>query len=77
MIVYLYDLKAPASEYNKVKRNFYYHLNRNGFSRYFWETKSVLVVPDEHERALDSFFSDFGRFVVAYKLRTDALEELK
>jgi hypothetical protein len=77
MLVYIYDLKSPVGEYNKVKRNFYYHLNKQGFNQYFSGAKSVLVAPDEAEAALDSFFHDFRKFVIAYKIRTDDMVELE
>jgi hypothetical protein len=77
MLVYLYDLKSSVKEYNRLKRNFYYHLNKNGYNQYFWKTKSVLVAPDEMERVLDGFFNDFNKFVVAYKIHTNSIEELE
>ncbi|MBD3397896.1 hypothetical protein GF412_01965 [Candidatus Micrarchaeota archaeon] len=77
MLVYLYDLKSSVKDYNRLKRNFYYHLNKNGYNQYFWKTKSVLVAPDEMERALDGFFKDFNKFVVAYKIHTDSIEEME
>lgn len=77
MIVYIYDLKTTMKEYNKTKRNFYYYLNKNGLNQYFWKTKSVLVVPEDVERGVDSFFKMFKKTVVVYKIRCQAIEELK
>lgn len=77
MIVYIYDLKSSIKDYNRLKRNFYYYLNKYGYNQYFRSTKSVLVVPDDMERPLDSFFADFRKFVVGYKIRTDSIEELE
>lgn len=77
MLVYMYDLKSSVRDYNRLKRSFYYHLNKNGHNQYFWNTKSVLVVPDEAERVLDGFFKGFEKFVVVYKIRTSSIEELE
>lgn len=77
MLVYFYDLKSNVREYNRLKRNFYYHLNKNGYNQYFWNTKSVLVAPDETERELDAFFRGFNKFVVAYKIKTNSIEALE
>lgn len=77
MIVYIYDLKTTAKEYNKTKRNFYYHLTKNGLNKYFWKTKSVLAVPDEMERVVDSFFRQFKKTTLAFKIRCQEIEELK
>jgi hypothetical protein len=77
MIVYIYDLKTTAKDYNKVKRRFYYYLNKNGLNLYFWKTKSVLVVPEDVERKVDVFFKDFKKTVLAYKIHCQAIEELK
>lgn len=77
MIVYIYDLKSTVKDYNRLKRNFYYHLNKYGYNQYFRDTKSILVVPDDMERTLDSFFADFGKFVVGYKIHTDSIDEIK
>ena len=77
MLVYLYDLKATVGDYNRLKRNFYYHLNKNNYNQYFWKTKSVLVVPDEMERVIDGFFKKFEKFVVVYKIHTNSIEELE
>jgi len=77
MLVYLYDLKASVRDYNRLKRKFYYHLNKNGYNQYFWKTKSVLVVPDEMERLIDGFFAGFKKSVVVYKIHTNSIEELE
>ncbi len=77
MIVYFYDLKTTAKEYNKIKRRFYYYLNKNGLNQYFWKTKSVLVVPEDMERGVDSFFKNFKKTVLAYKIHCQTIEELK
>ena len=77
MLVYIYDLKSSVRDYNKLKRNFYYHLTKNGYNQYFWKTKSVLVAPDETELVLDGFFKQFNKFVVVYKIRTNTIEELE
>lgn len=77
MLVYLYDIKSSVEEYNRIKRNFYYHLNKNGYNKYFWKTKSVLVVPEEMEQVIDGFFHSFSGSVVVYKIITDSIEELE
>ncbi len=77
MIVYIYDLKSNVRDYNKLKRKFYYHLNKNGYNQYFWKTKSVLVVPDQMERLIDGFFGEFKKFSIVYKIHTNSIEELE
>ena len=77
MLVYLYDLKSSVKDYNRLKRKFYYHLNKNGYNQYFWKTKSVLVVPDEMERNLDGFFKEFEKFTIVYKIHTNSIKELE
>lgn len=76
MIVYLYDIKSTVKDYNKIKRRFYYHLNKNSLNQYFWKTKSVFAVPNELETTIDSFFKRFRKQVVVYKIFCESIEEL-
>jgi hypothetical protein len=77
MLVYIYDLKSTVRDYNRLKRNFYYHLNKQGLHQYFSNTKSVLVAPDEAGPSIDSFFHGFRKSVVVYKIHTDSIEEVE
>jgi hypothetical protein len=77
MIVYFYDLKAKAKDYNRIKRVFYYRLSKLGFNKYFWKTKSVLVVPNNMERAVDSFFKEHTKICICYKIHCKEIKELE
>jgi len=76
MIVYIYDLKAEErKKYNRLKRNFYYSLNKNKeiFKR---RTKSVIIIDDKDEAKIDKFFTQWIGLIEAYKIRTDAIEQV-
>ncbi|MEW5996815.1 MAG: hypothetical protein AB1657_04440 [Candidatus Micrarchaeota archaeon] len=77
MIVYLYDLKSSVRNYNRLKRVFYYNLHRNGLGRFYWKTKSVIVVPKNMERPVDRFFKEYTKFCVVYKIRCRQIERLE
>ena len=66
-VLYLYDIRVPAQEYPKVKRRFYYHLNKKGLNRYLLETKSALLVPEELSYEVESLFSRFRGMIVSYR----------
>ncbi|MEM4271999.1 MAG: hypothetical protein QXH30_00235 [Candidatus Bilamarchaeaceae archaeon] len=76
MIVYFYDLKTSLKEYNKIKRRFYYYLKKNDLNKYFWKTKSALVVPEDLERSVDGFFKNFKKTTIVYKIHCQEIEEL-
>ncbi len=77
MLVYFYDIKASLKNYNRLKRVFYYNLKRLGLDKYYWKTKSVLVAPNNMERAIDAFFKEYSKFVVVYKIACKEIKELK
>ena len=77
MIVYLYDIKTVLKNYNRVKRVFYYNLNKQGLAKYYWKTKSVLVVPNNLELVVDRFFKEYSKFCVAYKIKCKQIEEVE
>lgn len=77
LVLYIYDVKAKnRKSFNRVKRLFYYHLNRLPLTKELWKTKSVLAVPPKLEKALDSFFRRFGKSVVVYKSYSESVERL-
>ena len=77
MIVYMYDLKTKLRDYNRIKRSFYYNLNKAGLNNYYWKTKSVLVVPNDMERMADGFFKQYSDVAVVFKLKTKNITQLK
>jgi len=77
MLVYLYDIKTALRNYNRVKRVFYYNLNKQGLSKYYWKTKSVLVAPNNMELVIDRFFREYSKFCVVYKIKCKQIEEVE
>ena len=76
-VLYLYDIKARNKrEFNRVKRSFYYHLNKLGLLKTTFRTKSALLVEGEKEAVLDSFFKRFAGKVEVYKVLTESVEML-
>ncbi|MFN7991509.1 MAG: hypothetical protein U0R44_05105 [Candidatus Micrarchaeia archaeon] len=74
-IIYIYDLKAKDKRsFNRVKRLFYYHLNRLPLKKELWKTKSALAVPPKMEKSLDNFFKRFRRSVIVYKAVAESVE---
>lgn len=77
MLVYIYDIKANIRNYNRIKRVFYYNLNKQGLSKYYWKTKSVLAVPDNMRAAVDRFFKEYSKTCVAYKIKCKGIEKIE
>jgi len=78
LILYIYDIKAKnRKKYNRVKRRFYYHLNKLPLKKENWKTKSTIAVRGNLETVLDSFFRQFGRSVEVYKIHAETIEELE
>jgi hypothetical protein len=76
-VLYLYDIKAKnKKKFNRVKRRFYYHLNKLPLNKEHWRTKSAIAVPTNLEAAMDNFFKMFGRSVVVYKIIAESIEAL-
>jgi len=77
LVVYIYDVKAKDKKsFNRVKRLFYYHLNRLQIKKEVWKTKSTLAVPPKMEKTMDLFFRRFGKAVVVYKSYSENIERL-
>jgi hypothetical protein len=77
-VLYLYDIKAKnKKKFNRVKRRFYYHLNKMPLKKEYWRTKSAVSVPTSLEVAMDKFFKMFGRSVKVYKILTESIEALE
>lgn len=77
MIVYFYDLKPKRkSDYNRLKRVFYYNFNKIRLKDFSYKTKSVLMVADNYEKLIDSFFTTFKGNIEVYKIRTESVEQL-
>lgn len=77
MIVYFYDLKPKLkSEYNRIKRVFYYNLNKIKLPEFSYKTKSVLIIHEKHEKLLDSFFISFKDNIEVYKIKTEKINQI-
>ena len=75
-LVYVYDLKAKDKKsFNRVKRRFYYHLNKFDL-RGFLRTKSVIIVTTKSEKVMDKFFKQFGKEIEVYKIVAESIEEV-
>lgn len=76
-ILYIYDIKAKnRKKFNRVKRLFYYHLNRLGLEKELWKSKSAFSIPPKMENILDRLFRRFGSSIVVYKILAESIEEL-
>lgn len=76
-VLYLYDVAAKdEKEFNRVKRRFYYWLNQILPERDCWKTKSAILAPRKHVRALDALFREFRESVKVYKANVRSIEEL-
>ncbi len=76
-IMYVYDIipKNP-SHIHKIKRRFYYHLNKNTpFIRK--ATKSVILTTSQHEKHIDEFFMSFSEDIIVYKCKITDIEIFK
>jgi hypothetical protein len=77
-IVYVYDLNARDKlSFNRVKRLFYYHMNRLPLKKELWKTKSALAVQPKMEKTMDSFFKRFRKSVVVYKILAEEITLLE
>jgi len=77
MFVYFYDLKPKnKSNYNRLKRVFYYHFNKIRLKDFSFKTKSVLMVDEKYGKLIDGFFSGFKGNIEVYKIRTDDVEQI-
>lgn len=77
MIFYCFDLKAKnTKEYNRLKRKFYYHLNKSSLASAPWKTKSVLAVSSRLEHAADTFFKRWRGEIEAYKINAKSVRAI-
>jgi hypothetical protein len=76
-VVYFYDLKFKTKkQFNRVKRVFYYKLNKLAISNDAYKTKSTIIVGKKHELLLDAFFRNFNGSIEVYKATVIDLIEL-
>lgn len=75
--MYIYDIKTNLRNYNRVKRVFYYNLNKRGLNKYYWKTKSVLVAPDNMGHTIDSFFKEYSKFTITYKIKCREIKQIE
>lgn len=76
-LLYIYDLKVKSKvEFNRLKRVFYYRLNKFDRNKLAYRTKSVLIVQEKFEKLFDSFFKEFKGRVEVYKVWAENIEEL-
>lgn len=77
IVVYFFDIKAKIkSEYIRIKRRFYYYLNKYKTPNTYFKTKSVLVVDKKNEETFDILFKKFKDNIEVYKIYTDEIVEL-
>lgn len=76
MLIYFYDLKTKLKDYNRIKRRFYYDLNKSRLSTYPTKTKSVIIVEDAGEAMADRFFMRWRKYLEVYKARATSIEEI-
>ncbi|VVC04809.1 Uncharacterised protein [Candidatus Burarchaeum australiense] len=77
MILYCFDLKAKnARDYNRLKRKFYYHLNKSSLASAPWKTKSVLAIPNSLARTADAFFRQWRGSIEVHKIWVARAKEL-
>ncbi len=80
--LYIYDISAKDKKrFNKIKRNFYYHLNKileniEGNDVYLI-SKSVLVVENKFlENSFDLLFRKFIKDVKCFKVDVNNIEQI-
>jgi len=77
-VLYVYDIQSSnRKEYNRIKRRFYYRLNKLFEKNFFWKTESCLIVPVKSEGNIDSFFRGFRPNILVYKTHISFLRRLK
>lgn len=76
-IVYIYDIFAKnKKEFNRIKRNFYYHLGKLPLKKENWKTKSTFAVELASEKIYDEFFKNYKKNIKIYKILATEIEEL-
>lgn len=76
MLLYIFDLVPRKIPYNRLKRRFYYWLNKSLLSSSERKTKSVLCVSEALEEAADAFFRQWKPNIEVYKIRASDIEKL-
>lgn len=77
MIVYVFDLKAKNKKmFNRIKRRFYYNLNKSKIANSPKKTKSVIIVQEGLEKEADLFFKGFEGEIIVYKIKTTEIAQL-
>lgn len=75
-LLYVYDLTPSQKELHKIKRKFYYHLNK--FSPFIKKTqKSVFLTDKAYEKEIDKFFFSFKGKVDVLKCEINSYTFLK
>lgn len=74
MFLYLYDIKTNSSNYNRVKRRFYYGLRNSDLGTLPVRTKSVILIPDDMEHRADAFFLRFKGDIELYKAKIEYIK---
>ncbi len=76
-VLYIYDLNAKdRKSFNRVKRLFYYHLNKLPLKKEVWKTKSAFAISMDMEKTIDLFFKRFKKSIVVYKVYSESIELL-
>jgi hypothetical protein len=77
-VLYIYDLNAKdKKKFNRVKRLFYYHLNRLPLKKELWKTKSAIAVKPKMEKMMDTFFKRFSKNTIVYKALCESIEQME
>jgi hypothetical protein len=77
-VLYIYDLNAKdRKKFNRVKRLFYYHLNKLPLKKELWKTKSAIAVKPKMEKMMDGFFKKFSKNTTVYKALCESIEQLE
>jgi hypothetical protein len=77
-VLYVYDLRGKGKrEHNRVKRLFYYHLNRLFHMQKLWRTESCIVTDTKNERQLDVLFRRFAGNATVFKTHIRMLRRLQ
>jgi hypothetical protein len=73
----MYDLKMQnKTQFNQLKRIFYYNLAKLNLGSEVWKTKSAFVVPVNRELEIDAFFRRFRGDIKVYKCFVYSVEDL-
>ena len=68
----IYDIKA-GKNYNRIKRNFYYHLKKFNIT---FLNKSVMEVPDQHLEDVLSLLKKHSKHIEAYVIEASSIDRI-